>query len=686
VLFRSPRRRAQARLRTETVRDEQDASALDDKLNQLELFILQQERETNMNGGEECPYDNCCNNESGAPQALDSSNGGKGDGPETSQSLTRLEKATEMWTLMETIRQKMHTRAYYLKANMASSPSSSSSATATATASASKGATTSTGKGAADKGAVESHSISIPVLPELPWITGEHTPHTDPVGLVTSELGGDKKDSKTTAAAPAKRKSIPANGKAPDTTTAVITFTKIQAFADVVDEVEAICKKETKELYAAEGKSLPPGQDVPESLKNWLLENREKLLGSNGYCERMTKHFWTQVERFEWLVGRKNTQTMNAEKDAEDEDGAAAATAVNPTGNNSNTTRQVVTFATQTTSTAPVSAVAAGGATLASHRAQGTAAVIVRNTLSAPTTCIRLVTLFLLNKAREIRITKEEKFMKVVRILMKGREKHERNLRPHLGSTDADAVRELTALNNLEASRSSDLSENVIKFRSNLVKELADLALDFVEDLGLCCVSSIKYLDSTFHQSLLHVPPGVEVPKKHLSAKRLRKVQRLKQAVEQGAEDKSRERVWPPVPTDELKAILEAAESMIFVEPPKVEAAPAVLETNVSKKDKGRKQSASKPVDIDVAAASATALMSPSWEDTMRTITAARGGVSTAHRTIVEERDVAIRYYVDDLSSMFDEIRAKYDTVLSDEQGWSMRWARQVEMLKSGSM
>ncbi len=74
------------------------------------------------------------------------------------------------------------------------------------------------------------------------------------------------------------------------------------------DEVDATCRKETKDLYESEGKgavlTANGAKGIPESLQLWLTESRHKLLGSQGHREKAWKRFWGQVERSEALLAR----------------------------------------------------------------------------------------------------------------------------------------------------------------------------------------------------------------------------------------------------------------------------------------------------------------------------------------------------------------------------------------------
>jgi hypothetical protein len=143
-----------------------------------------------------------------------------------------------------------------------------------------------------------------------------------------------------------------------------------------------------------------------------------------------------------------------------------------------------------------------------------------------------------------------EQFLKILKLLEKGKEKHERQLRPRLGSPDA--LPELLQLDAIEGERSNDLRLNVGKIQSELLTLLANHSKIFCEDLGSCSTAFIRYLDTSLRLDLVQVPPDTEVPKKKMTLKRLRKAQRIQEAVKNGAEDSSQERVWPALPLETI--------------------------------------------------------------------------------------------------------------------------------------
>ncbi|KAJ1453398.1 hypothetical protein M885DRAFT_466301 [Pelagophyceae sp. CCMP2097] len=78
-----------------------------------------------------------------------------------------------------------------------------------------------------------------------------------------------------------------------------------QTIAQVVAAVDAVCRQETRELYAREGKEERLGESgVPESLQTWLLESEKKVLGDAGYRERAARRLRLQAQRLERLVAK----------------------------------------------------------------------------------------------------------------------------------------------------------------------------------------------------------------------------------------------------------------------------------------------------------------------------------------------------------------------------------------------
>lgn len=408
---------------------------------------------------------------------------------------------------------------------------------------------------------------------------------------------------------------------------------------DLYHDVDATCRQETRSLYEKEGKLDMLGTGgVPQSLEEWLHESKEKLLGRHGYRERAWKRLWGQVERLECIVARRglDNNVSNAD-DEEEEAGDQPAVAV-------------------------------------------AAVKVISYRLGAPAVCLRYMAESAIQFIKYERKELEAKFIQLVRAWEKGREKHERLLRPRLGSPDA--ADELSQLDSIETERSSELSNNVIKFRSSMVLKLVERAKIFVADLSLGTKSLIGYIDSAMRQEVLQVPPDTEIPKKRMTLKRMRKAQRLRHEVAQGAEDRSTQRTWPPLPLDPLIEVAHHAEDMVpdlesLVAPPPAPAADAA-----AAKGKPKKGEPAAPPPV----AAKPSLVPASWLADMQSVSAVKGAVSSAHRALLQERDSSFSQYTCELALSLEEVRDRYGNILKEEGSWKERWDRQVQMLRKGDL
>jgi hypothetical protein len=432
------------------------------------------------------------------------------------------------------------------------------------------------------------------------------------------------------------------------TTQAIITPQVTRTIYDVYEEVDAVCRKETRDLYASEGKldMLKDGK-VPDSLELWLRESKEKLLGRGGYREKAWKRLWAQLERLEVIVSRKESIGAIAEAEDEEED------AVDVEGKN------------------------AGITTLDKPSRS--------YKLGAPAICVKnLLDAFIRHLSVEINIL-ETDFAKLVRVWELGREKHERLLRPRLSSPDA--ADELTQLDEVEKKRSEEMTENVVKFRGSLIRLITELAMGSLGDICQCSVGLMGVLDSFLRQELLHVPPDTQVPHKRLTLKRMRKAQRLRKEVAAGSSDRSVERIWPPISVEPLVGCLKAAEDLVpdlipsaassapIVDPKAKGAAPAKAAPAKDKKG-------ATPAPVEEA----PTLVPKTWVDTITASSAVKAQVSSAHRAYLIEREAAVKKYVSGVRTVIDTIRNKYDLILKQEASWNQRWSRQVAMLRSGTV
>merc|ERR1711871_237390 len=373
-----------------------------------------------------------------------------------------------------------------------------------------------------------------------------------------------------------------------------------KAFAEIVAEVDESCRAETKELYISEGREDALGGDIPESLQKWLEQSQHKLLGPGGHREKAWKRIWGQVARMELLVSRRIE---------EDHDEA----------------------------TAP-------------ERAK------IATAHSGPATILMMLSdSFLLAADAEMK-TQEYNFKRVLSVLEKGREKHERLLRPRLGSPDASE--ELQQLDTIEVERHEETVHSVQKFRSVMVQRLIERCKNFAGDLSLGYKGLLQLVDTTLYQEVLQVPPDTAVPKKRMTLKRLRKAQRVRSAVASGEEDWTVARTWASMEVESMVTMVQAFENMIL-KMPKQEAE-AVEEDPKGKK--GKKKSEPEPETTEKV----TMLPQP-WIDDIKTESSVYASVSTAHRALVAGRDESFDRFVDGIQELLRSLRQKYDVVLQQE-------------------
>lgn len=417
----------------------------------------------------------------------------------------------------------------------------------------------------------------------------------------------------------------------------------------VFEEVDKTCRAETKQLYESEGLGAVLGAGgVPQALQEWLAESREKLLGRHGHREKAWKRLWAQVQRSEDILARHLV--------AGSAPGATAAA-----DDNVDPADELKVESKYTTK------------------------------LGAPAICLRSHVNAFVDFAKQDKEQKILEFAQLLKVWEKGREKHERLLRPRLGSPDmAD---ELSQLDSIESQRSAELVENVGKFRTLLVRNQAEHLKKFLEGAAICGKGLIQLLDSTLRQEQLQVPPDTAVPKKHMTLKKLRKAQRIREQVAQGAEDRSQSRLWEGVDATLCADILRAAEDLVLdlgTDPRDTavsSAVPAAAAPVTDKKDAKKIAPPAKgaPPVVEAAAAPPT-LMPPSWLAVLKEKSAVKGLVSTAHRIVMTERDAAVVRFAQYLAGSLDEIRTDYDTILKQENSWNERWKRQVEMLRQGDL
>ena len=236
--------------------------------------------------------------------------------------------------------------------------------------------------------------------------------------------------------------------------------------------------------------------------------------------------------------------------------------------------------------------------------------------------------------------------------LQEARDKHERLLRPRLGSPDAAA--ELQELDDREHERSAEYTDNIVKFRSQLIQDLVVTCGKFCEDVGVSSKSLIQYIDTSMRLEAIELPPGTAVPKKRMTLKRLRKAKRIQDAIARGEEDRSIERDWPALDLGGIARLVESVEDLV--------------------------------PELTDEASEQKSLLTTEWVEATQSKSIVHGAVSTAHRILINERDTAIQNFCAQLADSFFEIRETYGTLLEHEKSWLERWEMQVKMLRSGDL
>lgn len=474
----------------------------------------------------------------------------------------------------------------------------------------------------------------------------------------------------------------------------------------VYDDVFKNCCQETKELYSKEGlQSMLTGPNgIPESLAVWLDESKLKLLGRHGYQEKAWKRVWYQMERLDTLFGRYRKDEASAGDEAH---GAV---------------------------TGGVGAAATSTALVAMANGASAVPSSLPPKLSIQSACILYFMQACMTYARYEYAQAQESLAKVLQIWTVTREKHERLLRPRLGSPDKQD--ELSQLNEQEKQRSQEMTQHVVHYRTALIRRQVERFRVFCEDVGLIGKGLLYLLDGIFRQELVRLPPDTEIPKKHMTLKKLRKAQRIREEVARGGQDRSVRRVWPGIILDPAKIpadsgmnsatqaslphtveIVRQFEDLVHdlgqqpsdttpgdaIEVAGVPVATAVEEAAAGGKKGGKdtgkdaKKAAppAKPASAKKkggAEADATPPTSPPsllpdvWQDKVRTLSETEALVSSAHRLVIQERTQAIQRYTEFLQEVLQEIRESTTTLLSQEQSWNERWDRQVEMLRRGSV
>jgi hypothetical protein len=307
--------------------------------------------------------------------------------------------------------------------------------------------------------------------------------------------------------------------------------------------------------------------------------------------------------------------------------------------------------------------------------------------VGVPAACFRTLGLGYILFTSQMVTKKVEQFSKLLKLWEKGKEKHERHLRPRLGSPDA--VDELSALDNIETERSNELKSSVLKFQSNLIMNIAQYSKLFCEDLGACAKSYLLMLDNSLHLDFVQVPPDTEIPKKKITLKRLRKAQRIKEEVKNGKEDQSIEREWPCLPVMDIVTELRVAEPLLLESDlrlmyPVQEPDPATAVG--AKKAPAAKVKKTESTDTAGAPPAVPPMIPDAWIEKVKSESTVRALVTTAHRLIISERDAALLSYTRHIKAIIEENKIYYQNILQQEDSWNQRWRSQVNMLRQGDL
>ena len=159
--------------------------------------------------------------------------------------------------------------------------------------------------------------------------------------------------------------------------------------------------------------------------------------------------------------------------------------------------------------------------------------------------------------------------------------------------------------------------------------------------LSLSSTSLVKYIDSSLRLEAMKLPPDTAVPKKRMTLKRMRKAQRLKSAIEAGEEDRSKERDWPALTLEHLVKVVQDAQDLVEgASPP-----PSRLPQRRRLPLRARVRAKGKEPEPEPESEGPPPLLPQEWVETTTTNSVVHGSVSTAHRTLISERDAALQAF-----------------------------------------
>jgi len=454
-------------------------------------------------------------------------------------------------------------------------------------------------------------------------------------------------------------------------------------------QISQLCRQETKDLYQQEGLlSSLNSSGVPDSLEHWLQETREKLLGRHSYREKAWKKVWSQLERLDALLVRYRNLSAVNNKGEDEEDEEDDMVVPNNTATKTNNKPSKTSTIGKGTQIQQVN-----DSTIATTPPQvKTISIQNANLFYYTTTCLYF--------AKEHYENNVKYFQKLLIVWEKGREKHERLLKPKLGSPDR--VDELNELNAAENNRSQDLITNIKQFRTLLIRKQVEKFRIYVMNLNQLYKGIMWVMDSTYRQELLQIPPDTEIPKKHLTLKKLRKLQRIKEEIAKGGVDQSAVRKWPGIQLKEFIDCIKSFEDLIEdlgqhpddltggIAPPAetiatTAAVPAAAGKKAPPPKKGDKAAAAL-ANATPSPSSVPSLIPTSWVDKVCEDSIVEANVSSAQRVLVEERTQSMQNYLSYLQETLQDVRDDYSLLIKQEESWNERWKRQIEMLRNGTV
>lgn len=462
----------------------------------------------------------------------------------------------------------------------------------------------------------------------------------------------------------------------------------------VYEEINQNCRKETKQLYESEGllSILQTKTGVPESLENWLTESHAKIFGDKGYREKAWKRLWAQVEKLDLLLVRNRNLSQDQENNHHSKENDHKKHGNNDASPSENNSPMPSTKKKTERSLSPSKThAAAGGVTMISSNIPPAPKMV-----SIQSAIFYYYTKSMILFSQNDYQMKYHELEKLLKIWDKSKDKNERLLRPKLASPDRQD--ELTELDNLELSRSSELISTTILFRNLMIRKQIIRFRTFIDDLIQISKGLINFIDSIIRLELMALPPDTEIPKKHMTLKKLRKAQRIREEIAKGGVDRSKKRMWPAIELQEICDLIKANEDLVSdlgKDPSDLTGgidssnAPTNEPAAAGGGDKNKKAPpAKKGTEKGAALIAETAtpsLVPQVWIDRMKEISLVEGLVSSAQRVVIEERILSLQRYTEYLKYFFSFMREEFSKIIKQEESWNERWKRQVEMLRKES-